>query len=155
MPKGLSLSAELQPDCSPRNHHPDNAPFLRNMCDVELRSVKIGGTLTRVSVGRAKLRLARNVIPLIYSFESTTISEGIALVELNAFAAGTICHPLMEIPAKMTDPDRWNSERETVLTITNVSVFIGFFRHTPSAAKIHSINAPRRPAGCIRGGCAF
>lgn len=65
----------------------------------------------------------------------TNRSEGIDLVALHAFAAGTICHPLMEIPAKMTNPNRWDSERETVLTIAKVSTFIGFFRHTGSEAR--------------------
>jgi hypothetical protein len=41
----------------------------------------------------------------------------------------------MEIPARMTNPNRWNSKRETVLTIAEISAFIGFFRHTSSAAR--------------------
>jgi hypothetical protein len=79
-----------------------------------------------------KTHFYRSKLPLI---SWTKRSEGIDLVALHAFAAGTICHPLMEIPAKMTNPNRWDSERETVLTIAKVSTFIGFFRHTGSEAR--------------------
>jgi hypothetical protein len=77
----------------------------------------------------------RSKLPLNSGTGYCARSERLDLVAFHAFAAGTICHLLMEIPARMTNPNRWNSERETVLTIAEISTFIGFFRHTSSAAR--------------------
>ena len=70
-------------------------------------------------------------------------SGGSNLIELNALAAGAVRHPLMEIPARMTNPNRLNREWETVLTIAEVSAFFGLFRHTSSPARSAVLRASR------------
>ena len=70
-------------------------------------------------------------------------SEGINLIELNALATGAVRHPLMEIPARMTNPNRLNCEWETVLTIAEVSAFFRLFRHTSSPGRSAVLRASR------------
>jgi hypothetical protein len=134
--------SRIQPGFKPRNDPPQSCRTQRGS---DRRSRPIGAGILYPLTGipqppsvrssPACGHFDRSKLPLNSGTGYWARSERLDLVAFRAFAAGTICHLLMEIPARMTNPNRWNSERETVLTIAEISAFIGFFRHTSSAAR--------------------
>jgi hypothetical protein len=68
---------------------------------------------------------------------------------VDALVAGAIGHPLMDISAMMADPDRQNSERQTMLAIAKVGVFFGFSGQF-SSRKDSKPYASHGAIGCMR-----